>query len=269
VYGQQLLQGINLSVYLVDDGSTDGTAVAVEKAFPQVNLIKGSSNLFWNGGMRLAFTAAAKSDFDFYLWLNDDTQIYEDTISRLIAAFSSLSEQGFENSIIAGSTEDPETGELTYGGIDRGPWWQALRFSLKPPEENLRACDTMHGNCVLIPRKVFEIVGNLDPAFKHNLGDYDYGLRATRQKCQVWALPGYVGTCSPNPHISRVDDNIQSLSEMLDKTAQPKGLATKDATLHPFKEWKLFSQRHGGPFWPIFYLLPYRRLLFSFFNSSH
>jgi GT2 family glycosyltransferase len=60
-------------------------------------------------------------------------------------------------------------------------------------------CDTMHGKCVLIPRSVVQIVGNLDPAFVHYIGDWDYGLRTRQEGCTVWIAPGYLGTCSLNP----------------------------------------------------------------------
>ena len=44
-----------LNVFLVDDGSSDGTGDAVRGAFPQVHVIDGTGDLYWNGGMRRAF----------------------------------------------------------------------------------------------------------------------------------------------------------------------------------------------------------------------
>ena len=52
---QDDIDNINLNIFLVDDGSIDGTGKAVKKNFPQVNLITGDGTLFWNGGMRVAF----------------------------------------------------------------------------------------------------------------------------------------------------------------------------------------------------------------------
>jgi GT2 family glycosyltransferase len=50
-------QGFNsrLTVYLLDDASTDGTANAIAEEFPQVRLLEGDGNYYWNGGMRAAF----------------------------------------------------------------------------------------------------------------------------------------------------------------------------------------------------------------------
>lgn len=45
----------SFSVYMVDDGSTDGTADAVSEMFPQTHVIRSEGNLFWNQGMRLAW----------------------------------------------------------------------------------------------------------------------------------------------------------------------------------------------------------------------
>ena len=64
----------SFSVYLVDDGSTDGTAEAVLSNFPEVNVINGSGNLFWAGGMRLAWNTALQSNPDYYLLLNQLVQ---------------------------------------------------------------------------------------------------------------------------------------------------------------------------------------------------
>ena len=36
------------SVYLTDDASTDGTAEAVSREYPDVNIIKGNGSLYWN-----------------------------------------------------------------------------------------------------------------------------------------------------------------------------------------------------------------------------
>ena len=263
LYEQVALQ-VEVQVYLVDDGSTDGTAAAIQVTYPQVNLLQGDGSLFWNGGMRLAFAEALKSDYDYYLWLNDDTLLYPEALGTLLATSRCLAEQGYIRAIVTGSTCAPTgapTGVRTYGGVVRGSWLRPLQFHAVEPGEEIKPCDTMNGNCVLIPQEAVQVVGNLDPAFSHYIGDYDYGLRARQQGCTVWVAPGFVGTCSSNPSHGRMTATVSSWRKQWQKIGQPKGLALEDATLQPFKEWKVFAGRHGGPFWPIYWLLPYRRLL--------
>ena len=73
-----------LDVFLVDDGSTDGTSDAIRSSFPGVNVFLGNGKLFWNQGMRLAWEKAAQVfDFDFYLWLNDDAILEKNALYEL------------------------------------------------------------------------------------------------------------------------------------------------------------------------------------------
>ena len=266
LFDQSALSEIALSVYLVDDGSTDGTTEAIKEVYPQVIILKGSGTLFWNGGMRKAFAAALEQDYDYYLWLNDDTKLFPNALLTLLQTAQQLTEQGEVNAIVAGSTQDAETGLLTYGGSVCYRWWHPLSFAPIEPEERPKACDVINGNCVLVPKSVVKAVGNLEPAFAHYLGDFDYALRARKQNCSVWIAPGYVGTCPPNLSYQNTQIERTSLSHRLERIMQPKGLPTRDLTLYSFKEWRVFSQRHGGLFWVLYYLMPYRRLIGSFFK---
>lgn len=263
LFNQELKTEVAIDVYLVDDGSTDGTAIAVAESYPQVQILQGNGRLFWNGGMRLAFAEAIKHDYDYYLWLNDDTVLYPNALNNLLDAIAGLQAKDEHRVIVAGSTCDPKTKALTYGGVVRRSRWRPLKFDLVEPGEDVKRCDTLNGNCVLIPREVVQVVGNLDPVFTHYAGDWDYGLRAKQQQCTVWVAPGYVGTCSQNYEPGSEASPPIQLDEGLKKIGQPKGLAVKEQILHPLGEWKVFAQRYAGFFWLVYWLIPYRRLLWS------
>ncbi|MEW6491894.1 MAG: glycosyltransferase family 2 protein [Cyanobacteriota bacterium] len=265
LFNQKLPGAIAIDVFLVDDGSTDGTASSVTESYPQVKILEGDGSLFWNGGMRLALTEAIKYDYDYYLWLNDDTILYPNALSNLLTTVQDLRNQGENRVLVAGSTCDPNTKALTYGGVVRRSRWRPLKYDLVEPGEAVKRCDTINGNCVLIPREVVQVVGNLDPAFTHYAGDWDYGLRAKKQGYTVCIAPGYVGTCSQNyqPNSDSEVDSPVHLGEGIKKIGQPKGLAVREQILHPLGEWKIFAQRYGGALWPIYWLIPYRRLLWN------
>ena len=218
----------------------------------QVIILPGDGSLFWNGGMRLAFDEAIKYGYDYYLWLNDDTILYPNALNGLLSQSYMLAKQGNPRAIVVGSTQEPDNGELSYGGLRRRSWVHPLQFCLIEPGDKAIPCDTMNGNCVLIPSSVAEVVGNLDPAFIHNLADYDYGLQARQQKCSIWLAPDYIGTCSY--HVLGWRESNSTWQERLNKLNQPKGLL--------IKEWKVFAKRNAGLLWPIFWLLPYRKLFF-------
>jgi GT2 family glycosyltransferase len=252
---QQLgLPNLKIQVYLVDDGGTDSTGAAVQAAYPGIKVLLGDGNLFWNGGMRLAFAEAIKSNYDYYLWLNDDTLLYPNALETLLTISDRLTRQGHRRAIVVGATQDPVTGELTYGGMEKTGRWHPLKFRPVQPGEAEKPCLTMNGNCVLISREVVQTVGNLDPAFTHSTGDMDYGLRNQQQAGSVWLAPGYLGTCEYNSLRQGAWENPNlTLGERWEKINQPRGL--------PLKEWKIFSYRHAGWLWAFYWLLPYTRLM--------
>jgi GT2 family glycosyltransferase/glycosyltransferase involved in cell wall biosynthesis len=247
------IPGITVDVHLVDDASNDGTAEAVAAAYPDVEITVGTGDLFWGGGMRLAFTRAAPARPDYLLWLNDDVVLDHDALERLLATYATLCAARQPLSVVVGSTRDPETGATTYGGVRRTSRLRRMAFALVTPTDTPQPCDTMNGNVVLIPRSVYSVMGNIDEKFIHAGGDTDYGLRARSAGCQVFLAPGHVGTCSVNPRAGTFRDETLSRRERLRQVASPKGL--------PVAEWAALSRRHGGPLWPALVLSPYVRIM--------
>jgi GT2 family glycosyltransferase len=250
----------DFDVYLTDDGSSDGSAEAIKAEYPEVKIIQGDGNLFWVGGMRLAFGEAIKNQHDYYLWLNDDTFVEADALSKLLQIHQNLITQGHADSIVVGSTKDPITGKATYGGALKSPKWYSNKFEFLEPSSSPQQCDAMYGNCVLIPKTVVAKVGNIDTAFVHSLGDLDYGLRAGKFGCQIWVAPGYVGTCSKNSIRNSWADTNLNLVERLKKVLQIKGF--------PLKPWTTFCSRHSGPFWIFYWFLPYIRAIVGYKNLA-
>ncbi len=247
-------------VYLTDDGSSDGTAQAIKAEYPEVHILQGNGNLFWVGGMHLAFAEAIRNQYDYYLWLNDDTFLEANAVSRLLEIHKNLTEQGYSDSIVVGSTKDPTTGRATYGGAVKSKKWYSNKFEFLKPSSVIQKCDAMYGNCVLIPKAVVAKVGNIDTAFVHSLGDLDYALRARKLGCHIWVAPGYVGTCTKNSiRNSWVDPNL-SILERLKKVLQIKGF--------PLKAWTVFCSRHSGPFWIFYWFLPYIRAIVGYTNLA-
>jgi GT2 family glycosyltransferase len=253
LWGQEFPTRVALSVFLVDDGSTDGTSDEVKSHFPMVKLINGNGQLYWTGGMRLAMTEAMKTDPDLYWWLNDDTLLDSDALARLVRTHDWLVSAGTTDPIVVGSVRDPDSTALTYGGAARSSWWHPLRFRLIEPDSVPVACDAMNGNCVLIPRGAVRKVGNLDPGFTQGRGDYDYALRARKAGCTVWVAPGYYGICRRNsPQRTRCQRPV-CWQEWVGRAMSPRGL--------PPLEWALFAKRHAGCLWPVFWVSPYVRIL--------
>lgn len=221
LYNLLPIEGYQVDVYLTDDGCTDGTPEAIASQFPDVHIIHGSGNLFWNRGMYTAWQEAAKKDYAFYLWLNDDTYVYSNMLTSLLEA-SSIKK---DRAIIVGATQSLDRKHITYGG--------RLKNNVIPiPNGELIPIYHFNGNIVLIPRYVYNKLGNLDYYFTHSKGDFDYGLRALKAGIEMFQVGEYLGVCD--------------LHETLDKWCNPDVPLTQ--------RWKMLYRPNGMPPNEIFHL---------------
>lgn len=237
---QSLPTEVSLSVFMVDDGSTDDTAARARSVFPEVNIIQGNGTLFWCGGMRKAWASAARSAPDYYLLLNDDTNLYPDAIGRLLE----ICRMTECRAIAVGSTCDPVTGAWTYGGI--GP-------KIMNPHLAAFDCQTMNANCVLVPQGIYQTIGGLYHRYTHSMGDLDYGYMARRNGFLVLETSSFVGTCTQNTKDGTWEDRKLDRLSRFRKLIGPKGL--------PWKEWFFFTRRNAGNRWIRYFISPYIKIL--------
>ncbi len=215
------LKEYQVEVYLTEDGCTDGTPEAISQQFPQVHIIHGKGDLFWNRGMFTAWKEAAKRNYDFYLWLNDDTFVYSSMLTSLLEA----SKHKENKSIIVGATLSTDHKITTYGG-------RSANGQLINPSGELVQIHYFNGNIVLVPKYVFNKLGNLDYYFTHSKGDFDYGLRAGKANITMYQVGHYLGECD--------------IHKCLDKWCDPQ---------IPFiKRWKMMHRPNGMPPKETFYL---------------
>lgn len=222
------LDGYQVDVYLTDDGCTDGTPEAVAEQFPQVNIIHAKGDLFWNRGMWTAWDTAAKTkDYDFYLWLNDDTFVYDNMLEVLIEAALETKEKA----IIVGVTEATDHSKITYGG--------RLKDGMIPtPNSRLVKVNHFNGNIVLIPQAAYHVLGNLDPYFTHSKGDFDYGLRAKKVGIDIYQAGEVLGECDAHPTLDKWCNPDVPLAQRWKMLNRPNGMPPKE-TFH-------LEKRHVG-----------------------
>lgn len=233
-YSCQDVANYDVEFYMMDDGSTDGTAEAVEESFPQVIILHGDGNLFWNRGMYHCWKEAIKKHHDFYLWLNDDTMLFENALEVIFEDYKSVGEM----SILSGSCCDTLTQtKTTYGGWIGG--------HVAEMNGTVRQIEEMNGNCVLIPNKVVERIGIIDPFFIHSAGDNEYGFRAQRNGIGTYITSAFIGTCDRHDHISKSMDANVPLKERLKSLNTPWGAMPKE---------KFYLYRKYKGFWPALYL---------------
>lgn len=247
-----LKAGVRLSLFVCDDGSTDGTSRAVLEAFPSAEIIRADGSLFWNRAMRMSFSRAMLVGFDYYFWLNDDTYLFEDSLCSFLEA---VRFSGEGKAIVVGAICDPDNGGITYGGLRRpSPRLRPFLSRLVEPSGVPQEVDVMNGNAVFIPAEAATLVGNLDYVFEHGMGDTDYSMRARSVGVRLLTTSKYVGSCSRNTQSGTHEDKSMGLRKRFEFIFSKKGL--------PLKTWLTMCVRHGGVLWPIHFIWGYTKLFF-------
>ena len=243
---QELPAECNLDIYLVDDASPDRTGEKVQKWYDalqdsvrtifSLRVITSPGNLFWCKGMRLAWDTAIESgiDYDFYLWLNDDIQLYDGAISGLLNDYNYVLQHDETAGLIAGTFVDStDADKLTYGLLD-------FNYEIARPCGKPQWVDgvNMNGNLVLVPKKIYAKVGPIYGGYWHGSGDTDYRLMAKEHGFKAYCSSRISGICPRQPECYI---NVKRLSFLRRMKAlfSPKGMPLHDTFIYRYRHWGL------------------------------
>ena len=193
-------------IVIVNDGSTDGTVDAINKAFPAVTVLNGDGDLWWTGAINKGIEYAVSTDYAGVLLLNDDLELNDDFICELFKVVSNN-----PNALVSSLKLRRNNGisEIITAGFKVDGFLRKTisnRQGEKYTEENtpdVEECEILTGASLFIPSVVLKKIGCLNSEmFPHNWGDFEFTRRASLAgfKCLV-AMRSHVYTeYNPNYH---------------------------------------------------------------------
>jgi GT2 family glycosyltransferase len=239
--------GTHCTVHLVDAGSADGTADAVRAAFPDTDVVTVGADVYWGAGTRIAAARAAPEAH--VLWLNDDVILDPGALAALLRTAGPLERPA----VVVGAMRSSDGTRTTYSG------YRLVRDRLRPPtleriepdSKHAKRCDSCNGNAVLVTAPARRVLGDLDPAFPHRMGDNDYGLRARRAGIPLLLEPGHLGTCDDNSAAVRGTSAEPGIGV---RTALRRLVSVREMPPAP---WWRYCRRHLGLWAPLVFCSPY------------
>ncbi len=170
----------NLSVLVVDNASTDGSAQLVRDEFPSVHLAEQSTNLGFAAGVNAGVEYALNEGADYVLLLNNDIELDVNAVSALVETALAHPKSAFVGPLIyyadrpsviwsAGGAVSYWTGHIRHLGLreeDAGQYADVQKV------DYVTAC------AVLASAEAIRVVGVMDEAYYMYNEDTDWCVRA-------------------------------------------------------------------------------------------
>jgi GT2 family glycosyltransferase/SAM-dependent methyltransferase len=180
----QIYQPIRIIV--ADGGSSDGTVEAIHDEHPDVVVLTSGTELWWAGSMAMGIDHAlseSRSEEDFVLMMNNDTQIPNDYVEKLV--FASKAYDAAVGALVVDSRDATRV-------LDAGEYidWATYSFPVKS-SVGVDECfcddvDVLPGRGSLVPLRMIRVAGNVDArTWPHYLADYEFFYRLKQRGCRL------------------------------------------------------------------------------------
>lgn len=183
----------NHQVYIVDNGSTDGSGKRLEKEFDQCQLIYNGENLGFAKGCNQGIMAASEES-DYVLLINNDCTFRDaDAIRHAVSVAESRPDAG----IVGGKIYYDGTNRLwsACGEIDwiRGRGIHYGHDDIDQGEYNeIEEVEFVSGALMLISSDVIEDVGLLPEEYFFGAEEWDYSVQVRRSDFSLYRCPKFV-----------------------------------------------------------------------------
>lgn len=177
-------------VFVVDNGSTDGTQEFIKKNYPEVIFQQSAENMGFGKANNIGLQYALDNGYDYVYLLNQDAWVMEDTFERIIEAFKDNKEYGILSPMQLQANlihiDKNFLENLTTSSKEHSSFLEQLYFHSLNEIFNVEFVMAAHW---MLSRKCILSVGGFSPTFRQYGEDDNYINRVKYHKYKIGVVP--------------------------------------------------------------------------------
>ena len=178
-------------VFVVDNGSADGTQAYIKATYPQVLLTENHTNLGFGKANNFGLQYALDNNYDYVYLLNQDAWVMPDTLEILIRVSKAHPEYAILSPLQVKADgshlDDLFIMNVIYQHQQRRPYWiDDMCFNRQGEVYEVSFVMAAHW---LMTRKCIETVGGFNPSFPHYGEDDNYVNRVNYWDMKAGIVP--------------------------------------------------------------------------------
>lgn len=180
---------IPVSVIVIDNCSTDGTAEFIKTNFPEVLILEQKENLGFGKANNIGMSYALNQNADFVFLLNQDAFVDKNTIEKLMTISNENTEYGILSPVqldYMGKLLEIYFFRFMANDVSRTFYSD---FVLKKELKEVYDVDFIQAAAWLLPIETLKKIGGFDPVFFHYGEDDNYCQRVLFHHLKIGVVP--------------------------------------------------------------------------------
>ena len=196
--------GLDIYTIVVDDGSSDGTAEAIRREFPSVELIAGNGDLWFTEGTNVGIRVALEKEVDYVLMINNDQVFDADFLQAMIGTARAHARSVVGPLLLLWDAPHRLFQTAPVWNTWLGGWRHWYGQTVWTVPDRPWEVELIVGNCVLVPSEALRECGLMDAKHFPNFGDAEFTPRLRRKGWRLLIEPRARVFCQPNDLPPRV-----------------------------------------------------------------
>ncbi len=180
---------VKSDVFIIDNGSTDGTQDYIKKTYPEVIFKQSETNLGFGKANNIGMQFALQKNYDYIYLLNQDAWIFENTIEKLIEIFRNNPEYVILSPIQMQANMkhlDKSFNKITCSYGYNNEIFEDMLFQRRKPLYEVPDVMAAHW---FMKSDTLRKVGGFSPAFPHYAEDNNYCHRCKYFGVKIGIVP--------------------------------------------------------------------------------